>query len=100
MNDEDGAVKMWMGKLFEVEVYLVVLGEAGGGQQARHGRAPVPFRYKYRCVELFPTRLCLLTTDHCPLSCKTKDNVSMYMRNMMKGKILLASEHSKAGEQF
>ncbi len=40
------------------------LGEGGGGQLARHGRVPVPFRYKYRCVELFRTRLCLLTPNH------------------------------------
>ena len=59
----------------------IELGEAGGkvdeaegGQLAKHGRGPVPFRYKYRCVELFPTRLCLLTPNHCPLSCKRKAN--------------------------
>ena len=46
--------------------------EAGGGQLAKHGRGPVPFRYMYRCVELFPTRLYLLTPNHCPLSCKNK----------------------------
>ncbi len=71
------------------------LGEAGGGQLAKHGQGPVPFWYKYHCVELFLTRLCLLTPNHCPLSCKSKANC--YARTCKRQKFSLDTGSNKVG---